>query len=210
MPVAKKLKHSGGWLVALGILSIIAGVLAIALPGASGATFTWLIGAVLLGVGIVQIIGAFKAGSWGAGLADLLGGLLYAVAGIIALVNTWSAMAALALLIAIFFLVRGIYQVWASFQIKPEAGWGWLLFGGILALALGLMLLVQWPGTALWVIGLFVGIELIFSGWTYVFLGSGLRRMGGTLEDRADAIREKVNEAGRKLGEGADEPETQP
>lgn len=206
MPVAKKMQSSGGWLTVLGIVSIVAGILAIAIPFAAGVAFTWVIGAALFAVGILQVIGAFRAGSWGAGIADFLGGLIYVIAGVIAFINPMVALAAMAMIIAIFFLVRGIYQIWASFQIKPEQGWGWLLFGGILALILGVMLLLKWPGTAIWVVGLFVGIELIFSGWTEVFLGGRLRQVGNAMEDRGDALREKVAEAGQQMGEGTDEP----
>jgi uncharacterized membrane protein HdeD (DUF308 family) len=185
MATATDIKHSGGWLVALGAVTILAGMVAVALPLAAGVTFAWFVGVVLLVVGILQFVGAWRARAWGGQTADLVGGVLYVVAGILAVAFPMAMLAVLALAIAIFLMLRGAYQTWAALRIKPARGWGWLLFGGVLALVLGLLLLLGWPDKTVWVIGLFVGIELIFTGWTYAFLGVGIRGIGSEMEDAA-------------------------
>ena len=205
MAMAKKAKSTGGWILALGILSIIGGLFAIALPLAAGVSVAWVIGIVLLAVGVLQLIGVFQGQSEGQGWADGLGAVIYILGGILSLTHPLAALAAITMLLAIYFGVSGVYQIWAALQVKPAEGWGWIMFGGILSLLLGLMLLLKWPSTALWVPGLFVGIHLIFAGWTKVFLGGRLRGVGKDLEKAGEAVKAKIDEAGRKLGEGLDD-----
>jgi uncharacterized membrane protein HdeD (DUF308 family) len=69
-----------------------------------------------------------------------------------------------------------------AFQHRGTKGWGWLLFGGIVAVLLGAMIASRWPVSGLWVIGLFVAIELIMNGWTYVFLALAAKEVGKGIE----------------------------
>lgn len=176
LQTVKDVKSAGGWMLAMGILSIIAGVLAIAMPLASSLSVAWIIGTVLAVVGVFTLIGTFQAGTYEGRGADILAGVLYLLGGILCFVLPQAALLTLTMLVTIFLCVRGVFQIWASLQVKPEKGWGWILFAGILSLVLGILLFSKLPGTALWLPGLFLGIELIFSGWTRIFLGSGLRQ----------------------------------
>ena len=62
-----------------------------------------------------------------------------------------------------------------AFQSKPASGWWWPLVAGIGSLALGAMLYAQWPVSGLWVIGLFVAIEMIMNGWSYIVIALAAR-----------------------------------
>ncbi len=90
------------------------------------------------------------------------------------------------LLLAFYFLIDGISEIIAAFKIKPDQGWGWVLFNGIIAVLLGFMIWRQWPVSGKWAIGVLVGIHIVFSGWTMVVLGTGARRIAGALEDAVE------------------------
>jgi uncharacterized membrane protein HdeD (DUF308 family) len=77
---------------------------------------------------------------------------------------------------AIFFLVGGLYQlIYALWTHLP--GWGWHALNGVITTILGVLLAAGWPATGFWVIGLFIGIELVFYGWAWIMLAIGLRKM---------------------------------
>jgi uncharacterized membrane protein HdeD (DUF308 family) len=81
----------------------------------------------------------------------------------------------LTLIIAIFLMIGGIFRI--VFALSERfSGWEWVLLNGFVALLLGLMIYKQWPASGLWVIGLFVGIDLIFNGWAWIMLSLGLRK----------------------------------
>jgi uncharacterized membrane protein HdeD (DUF308 family) len=81
---------------------------------------------------------------------------------------------ALTVVMAVFFLIGGLFQLIGSFAVAL-AGWGWAAADGIIMLVLGGLILAQWPASGLWVIGLFVGIDLIFYGLAWIALAAGLR-----------------------------------
>ena len=172
---------AAGWkkLMALGVLTILVGAVAIVLPHVASLAASLLIGAAVLVVGILDGVHAWemrgrKGQVWrvlGAVLGIGLGGLLllFPVTGVVSLT----------LLLAIFFVAEGAFKAVMAFQVRPMDGWGWLLASGLLALALGVLVLVTWPEAALWLLGLLLGIDLVFGGWWLVFLALAGRRMAG-------------------------------
>ena len=107
--------------------------------------------------------------------ADVLAGALYLIVGILLLLNPIIGAGLLALFVAIPFFLRGARQIWASLKIRPEDGWGWLLFGGALALLLGIFLLANWPLGGMVAVGVFIGIEMLFEGVMLLRFGGALR-----------------------------------
>jgi polyhydroxyalkanoate synthesis regulator phasin len=105
------------------------------------------------------------------------------------------------LLLAIYFLIDGISEIVAAFKIKPDQGWGWVLFNGIIAVLLGFMIWRQWPVSGAWAIGLLVGIHILMTGWSMIILGSGARRVAGAIED---AVEDAVEAAGDVAEKAAD------
>ena len=63
-----------------------------------------------------------------------------------------------------------------AFVLRHEKGWAWILIAGLTAIVLGVLILMQWPYSGLWVLGLFIAIELIVNGWTYIFIALAMRR----------------------------------
>lgn len=156
----------------LGIALVILGLLSIMAPMITGVTVSVLVGVLMIAAGIARLIWAFQAGSFGKGvLTFLLGGLLI-VTGLVMLFRPVIGMASLAMLLAAFFLVDGIFEIVAAFKVKPEKGWGWLLFGGIASIVLAALIWWQWPISGAWAIGVLVGVKLLLAGSAMIALGS--------------------------------------
>jgi uncharacterized membrane protein HdeD (DUF308 family) len=161
-----------------GIAVLILGILAIMAPMAAGIATSSLVAILLIVAGIVRIVWAFKAGSFGKGVLAFLIGGVSVFSGILVLARPLLGLASLTLLLAAYFVVEGIFAILAAFKIKPAAGWGWMLFDGIITLLLGGMIWSEWPLSGAWAVGILVGVRLIFGGWSMIFLGSQLRRVG--------------------------------
>jgi uncharacterized membrane protein HdeD (DUF308 family) len=169
------LSRNWGWLLALGILMIILGVIAIGEPVVATIAVQIVLGWLLVIGGIAEGIHAFMAKDWRGFLLQLLSAILYVVVGIVLLVNPLLGAAALTLVLAVFLIVEGIFKIIMAVRVRDHRGWGWLLASGILSLILGVLIWSQWPGTADWVIGLLVGIQLLFTGWALVMLALAAR-----------------------------------
>lgn len=162
------------WFLALGIAMVVLGTIAIGSAVVATAAAVVLFGFVLLGGGIAEIISAFWAGRWSATLVHLLIGVLYTIVGLIILDNVEQSAIQLTLIIAFFLIFGGIFRI--VFALSERfTGWGWVLLNGAVSLLLGGLIYKQWPASGLWIIGLFVGIELIFNGWAWIMLSLGLK-----------------------------------
>jgi uncharacterized membrane protein HdeD (DUF308 family) len=153
----------------LGIFLVVIGVLAVGAASLTSLFTIVLVAATLIVAGITKLIYSFWARHWSGFFISMLGGLLYSVVGILFLAKPLPALAAATLIIGILFVVSGVFKILASLLYRFQQ-WGWVLLSGVLGLALGCMILADWPEASLWVIGLFVGIDLIFYGWTWILL----------------------------------------
>jgi uncharacterized membrane protein HdeD (DUF308 family) len=172
----EEIRKNWGWFLASGILLLVLGFLAL-----GSTTFTTLFTVSFLGMlcsiaGVVKVIYSFWARKWGGFFASFVTGLLYLVTGALILWRPAEAAAALTLLIAVLFIVSGVAKLLGSI-IMRFAEWGWVFFSGLVSLLLGVLLLAEWPVSGLWAIGIFVGIDLIFLGWTWVILAFGAKRL---------------------------------
>jgi uncharacterized membrane protein HdeD (DUF308 family) len=165
-----------GWLLAFGIVQLIAGILAVAIPALASIVAVAVFGWVMLVSAVFQIVHAVQVRQWQGFALHLLGGLLYAAVGILTLLNPFTGMLALTLLLAGLLLADGILRVVLGVRQRPREGWGWFLTAGIASLVLGILLIVGWPATALWAIGLLLGVNLVFSGVTNAALAMDCRR----------------------------------
>jgi len=188
-------KRNATLLIVLGVLMVIFGVLAIAAPLMTGVAVAMVVGALMLVTGIMRIVAAIKSGNWGSGLLGTLIGLLGIAAGVILLARPLMGLATLALLLAAYFLVDGICEIVVAFKMKPESGWGWMLFGGIVATLLGLMIWRQWPVSGAWAIGVLVGVHMLLAGFALIVLGSGARRITSAIEDTAGEMADRAKDA---------------
>ncbi len=164
------------WFIALGAALIVLGIIAI---GASFATtlisimvFGWLL---LIG-GIFQGVHALWVRPWSGLLLQFFIGVLNIIVGLLIIGNPGSSVLALTLLIAAFFMVGGVFRIITAAS-EHFPGRGWALFSGLVDVLLGLLIWAHWPVSAFWVIGLFIGIDLIFTGWWFVALALTERRL---------------------------------
>ncbi|MDG3007664.1 HdeD family acid-resistance protein [Paludisphaera mucosa] len=165
-----------GWLLALGIALVVLGVLAMSLPFVMSLATAMAIGVLLIMGGVAQLIGAFWTRDWSGFFLVLLMGVLYTVLGVLFLNRPIAALAAMTLLLACALLVGGAFRTIASaWHQFPQ--WGWVFVGGLLELGLGLMIWMEWPASSLIVIGVFVGIDMVFSGWTWIMLALRLKKL---------------------------------
>jgi len=162
------------WFLALGILMIVGGMAAIAHTAVATTFVVVFIGLLMIVAGAGQIVSAFWAGKWAGFLLTLLAGIFYLVIGGMLLARPVAGELALTLVVGAFFLASGIFRVVAAMSLKMNH-WGWILLNGVITALLGLLVLAEWPVSGFFAIGLFVGIDMLFNGWTFVMLAIGLR-----------------------------------
>jgi uncharacterized membrane protein HdeD (DUF308 family) len=174
----KALREHWVWFLALGIAMVVLGTFAIswACIATITVTATWLFGFLLLASGIGEIIHSFWIGRWSGMLFHLLMGVLYVLVGFLILDQPETAAVQLTLLVAFFLMVSGILRIVTALS-ERFMGYGWVAFNGVVTFFLGMLIYKQWPASSLWVIGMFIGIDLIMNGWAWIMLSLGVRRM---------------------------------
>jgi len=156
------------WLyLLLGIALIIAGAFVLGDVALASVISAIFIAWALVIVGIFQIFHAFSAFGWKGFLLDLLLGALYIAGGVILLTNPLAATIKLTFLLGIVWIVSGLFRVILAGALWGEGGWALLISGLIGALAGG-VILSEWPASGLWVLGLCLGIDLIFHGFAWI------------------------------------------
>lgn len=178
-PLAEGLEHlrrSWGWLLALGIVLIALGMVALAVPLVVTLTTVLLFAILLIVGGAAEIASAFWARKWSGFMLHVLSGVLHVIVGVIMVEKPALAAAAFTLMLAVFLMVGGLFRlIVAMVQRFPQ--WGWIAFSGAVTLLLGILIWREWPEISFWVIGTFVGIELFFDGWSWVMLALAVRRL---------------------------------
>jgi uncharacterized membrane protein HdeD (DUF308 family) len=165
-----------GWFVALGVLMLIAGVLALGNELLATAVSVYYIGALMLVAGIFQVVHAFGVKNWGRFFWWLISGIVYAAAGAIAFMNPLLAASVLTLLLAAALLAAGVMRIMVGLQHRSEPNWGWIVAAGVVTALAGLVIAAGWPVSSLFVLGVLLGIDLIFQGATLTMFGLSLKR----------------------------------
>lgn len=169
------LRKQWKWFVGVGILLVIIGCLALANAFIATVASMYFFGFAIIVSGILEIIHAFQLRSGSNALFWGGCGIIYTIAGIAVIANPTMASSVLTLLLAIMFIFLGIVRIWQGIRIWHYDGSGWIIFSGILSLLLGILILSGWPINSLWIIGLFLGIDLLFQGWSYLLFGFAIR-----------------------------------
>jgi uncharacterized membrane protein HdeD (DUF308 family) len=167
-------QRSWVWFLILGIVLILTGMIALRAEVLTTLTTVKVLSVLLLIGGVAQVLGAFWARRWSGFFALLLLGILYLVLGIVTLEHPVQFATELTLVIALFLVVGGAFRIVASLMLRFP-NWGWLLVHGVATFLLGMLIWRHCPDAGLRVIGIFVGIELIFNGCTWVILALALR-----------------------------------
>jgi uncharacterized membrane protein HdeD (DUF308 family) len=167
----------------MGILTVLIGIIALGSPLASGVVLSYMIAFLLIGGGITRGIYALKAGSLGKGILMLAFGAITLFAGFTVLANPILGLATLTIILFAYFLIEGITGIILALQVKPQKGWGVLLINGIVSLLLAIMVYRNWPVSAVWLPGVLVGINLLFTGITMLAIGSTARDLRNTASE---------------------------
>ncbi|MDX1964783.1 MAG: HdeD family acid-resistance protein [Pirellulales bacterium] len=173
-----RLRGSWGWFMALGVALVILGSVAIGWACLREVTIaaTWLFGWVMIAAGVAEVVHAFSVTRWSGTLLHLLMGVMYGVVGILTIEKPELSAIIFTQFLAIFFIVSGAFRILAAL-VNQFPGWGWVLVNGVVTLVLGVMIYKEWPYSGLWFIGLYLGIDMILNGWTWIFLALGLKRL---------------------------------
>ena len=169
------LRHHWGWFVGLGVLSIVAGVIALGNVMAGTLVSVLFIGAMMIVAGAAHIIHAFRVRAWGEFALWLLTGLLYTAAGVLVVYNPLLGASVFTLFIGFMLIASGVMRIVVAFRLRGTDGWVWMVLAGLVTLLLGLIITLHWPVDSLWVLGMFLGIDLIFSGVSLVAFGWTLK-----------------------------------
>jgi uncharacterized membrane protein HdeD (DUF308 family) len=169
------IKESAGAAIVVGVILVIAGMLAIGSPFAAGLSVSVFVGVMMLIGGAGQLFLAFKAGSFGKGMLSAIVGIITAVVGLLMISRPGVGLASLTLFLAAYFFISGIIESLWAFQLKPAKGWGWTLFSGIITVLFGFMIWGDYPLSGIWAVGTLVGLRMLFSGWTLIMIGMGVR-----------------------------------
>lgn len=158
-----------------GIVLAGLGAIAIALPVFSTIVAETWIALILLSAGATKLYYAFQTREQGGFIWKLLLGALYVATGIMLFARPLTGVITLTLLLGSFLLTEGVFNLFLSFRLRPQQNWLFVLGDGIITLALGVMIWVQWPFNAPWLIGTFVGASLLLSGVSRMMLSFNSR-----------------------------------
>jgi uncharacterized membrane protein HdeD (DUF308 family) len=173
-------QHSGTYL-ALGAVLVGLGIVAIVTPLVAGVATVYALGSLLVASGVFRCAFAFRAESWGAGVLGFALGALALLAGSLVIAQPVLALASLTLLLAIYFAAHGAVEAVVALRLRPDRPWVWALVSGVISIVLAFMIAFQWPTSALWVVGLLLGIHLISAGSSLVGIASASRRIERTI-----------------------------
>lgn len=170
------LRRNWGCLLGLGILFIILGGIGLGLVVSLTLISVMFFGILLIIGGILQVIDSGRSREWRGLFGHIIIALLYLFAGGMILHDPILASSIITAILAATLILIGVIRFIMALMLKDSGGWGWLLIAGLMAIILGVLILAQWPWSGLWVIGLFIAIEMIVNGWTYVLLAFAIRR----------------------------------
>ena len=170
------LRAKWGWIVALGVVYLVAGFIALGSVAMATVASVLVVGVMMIVAGAAEVISAFQIKSWGKFLLWVLLGLLYIVAGFVTFENPLLAAVLLTLILGASLVASGIMRIILAFSMKRETPWIWVALSGAITLLLGVLILARWPVSSLYILGLFLGIDLVMAGAGWVGIGLGLRR----------------------------------
>jgi uncharacterized membrane protein HdeD (DUF308 family) len=165
-----------GWFVALGVAQLVLGIIAwfdVIAFTIAGVIF---IGALLLVAGIFQIIHAFMDREWRSFLFHVLAGVLYVIGGLLIMDEPIEGALVITILVSVALIVGGIFRIVIAVQHRAMSGWVLMLIGGLVSVAVGIMLWAMLPWSGLWVVGTLIAVELIVQGVCWLQFGLGLRK----------------------------------
>jgi uncharacterized membrane protein HdeD (DUF308 family) len=167
---------SPGWSLALGILLVIAGIVALLFPVIAAVTAALYVGWFAIIAGAIAIAVAFKTRTEPHFGWRFAVGVVYVLLGLLLVANPIAGAASLALLVGALMAASGVVEIMLALRLRPRRGWGWLLANGIVSIVLAALIVIGWPLASLVLIGYFVGFQIITCGVARIALSMGARK----------------------------------
>jgi uncharacterized membrane protein HdeD (DUF308 family) len=171
------IKKASGWFIAMAVVFILLGMMAIIEPGIAGLAVTILVGWVLVFGGGAHLVAAFSGGGAGRVIWQVLIGILYIVGGIYFLSHPLLGLGTLTLLLTVIILMEAVFEIIAYFRMRGVGGSGWLLVNALITLLLGGLIWFHWPSSSVWAIGILVGVNLLMTGFSRLMFGLAARKL---------------------------------
>ena len=173
--IPNNIKRNWGWLLGLGILFVVLGCIGLSMT--VGLTLMSMIffGVLLVIAGVAQFVDVFNCKEWKPAFWHALVAVLYVIGGAIVIYDPFLASTLITAMLAGVLIVIGCSRLVMASSLKNAPGWGWLVAAGFIAILLGSMILMQWPMSGLWIIGLFIAIQMIVDGWSYILIALAIR-----------------------------------
>ena len=165
------------WFLVEGILFVIIGVLAFAVPAVSTIAFTVFIGWLYMIGGIFRLIRTISAWKQYKSWLMVITALLMTIAGGILVFDPFTGAVTLTLILSAFIFVEGILQIINGIQTREfNSNWGWIIFHGALGLILATLIFSEWPLSSFWFLGILVGINMFFAGSSLIAFSLAVRK----------------------------------
>jgi uncharacterized membrane protein HdeD (DUF308 family) len=181
----------GNWFFVTGVILVLLGVGSMIAPAIAGNAVVYLIGGLLLLTGLIHLIAGWKSESWQEKLPNLIHGFIATLGGVALMAHPFYGLAALSLVLAIFFAVGGTWKIFSSFSYRPVPGWIALLMSGALDLILGILIWQQWPVSGLWAVGILIGVNLLSTGIAFVALAMTWKRTVDAVRSKIEVVKER-------------------
>lgn len=165
----ESVRKNWGWFFVLGMTLLLLGMTVIGSAATATLFSVVLFGFFLIGASVVQIIHTFMTRKWSGFFLSLLLSILYAIMGVFFLAHPVASAMEITLVVAVFCFIGGLFKMIAPLVLRFEA-WGWVFFNGLVTFVLGCLIYSQWPMSALWLIGTFIGVDMILAGWSWILL----------------------------------------
>lgn len=172
-------------LLLMGIAMMVIGALAVTTPAVAGTAVVLVIGGLLLVAGIIQLVQGLRTEGWASKLFPSILGLVTALAGLAVLGHPLLGLTYLTLVLAVYFVIEGIWKIITTFSYRTVTGWPLMLISGLVSLVLGILIWRQWPVSGIWAVGVLVGIDLLMTGVSMIALAINLRRFQRITSRRA-------------------------
>jgi uncharacterized membrane protein HdeD (DUF308 family) len=170
------LRREWYWFLVLGIGLLVIGILAIGASCIATLATVMVFGYLMIAAGAAQVILSFWSPKWSGLFMNLLFGVLYVIVGFMLVDDPLSGAVGLTLLLAVFLIVSGSFRISGALLMR-HYGWGWCLLNGVISLMMGLIIWRNLSQMSLLVIGIFLGVELIFAGWTWIMFGLAAKNL---------------------------------
>ncbi len=170
------------WLLVLGMLFIVLGMIGLGRLFLFSIAGTVFFGILIIIGGAAQFLEAIKCKGWKGIAFHILISILYILGGIFILLEPVAASLVFSWVLAGVFIGVGVLRIVMALRMRATGGWLVPLLGGIVSVVLGAMIYAKWPVSGLYIIGMFIAIELIVNGWSYIFIALTARRIGKTVK----------------------------